>query len=185
MSGGNQQTMQQQQQPPYIGSKISLISKLNIRYEGTLYTVDAVESTIALAKGCHSFIFKLFFKSFSVQSFGTEDRQTDVFVAPRVEVYDFIIFKASDIKDLVVCEAPKSGTQPNPFSSGLTYDPAIVSISKKPPPEPKIIANPKLSNMAMNGLIFKKHGMELNLQDRPMKPKLIFCFHDFVLNILF
>ncbi|MFH4978302.1 hypothetical protein AB6A40_005011 [Gnathostoma spinigerum] len=99
------------QQTPYIGSRISLISKLDIRYEGILYTVDTNESTIALAK---------------VQSFGTEDRPTANPVAGRDEIYEYIIFKASDIKDLIVCETPKPIAQ----LSGLAYDPAIITISQ-------------------------------------------------------
>ncbi|KAL3080015.1 hypothetical protein niasHT_034573 [Heterodera trifolii] len=126
----NANQQQRAQQPPYIGSKISLISKLDIRYEGTLYTVDAIESTIALAK---------------VRSYGTEDRHTPVYVPPRDEVYDFIIFKASDIKDLIVCELPKISGTNSPLVTGLPYDPAIVSISKNPPPEPKLPT--KLNNM--------------------------------------
>jgi len=97
---------------PYLGSKISLISRLDIRYEGILYTVDSNESTIALAK---------------VRSFGTENRSTDHPVRARDQVYEYIIFKASDIKDLVVCEGPK---QPEP--GDVDYDPAIVSVSKPP-----------------------------------------------------
>ncbi|KFM75891.1 Protein LSM14-like protein, partial [Stegodyphus mimosarum] len=97
---------------PYLGSKISLISKSEIRYEGILYTIDTKESTVALAK---------------VRSFGTEGRPTDRPVAPRDEIYEYIIFRASDIKDLHVCEPPKS-------HHTLPHDPAIVQHS--PPISP-------------------------------------------------
>uniref|UniRef100_A0A8R1HG97 Protein LSM14 homolog n=1 Tax=Caenorhabditis japonica TaxID=281687 RepID=A0A8R1HG97_CAEJA len=102
-------------QTPYIGSKISLISKLDIRYEGILYTVDTNDSTIALAK---------------VRSFGTEKRPTANPVAARDDVYEYIIFKASDIKDLIVCDTPKMAT----IGGGLPYDPAIISVSSRSAP---------------------------------------------------
>ena len=38
-------------QTSYIGCKISLISKLGIRYDGVLYSVDVNEATIALSNG--------------------------------------------------------------------------------------------------------------------------------------
>lgn len=96
---------------PYLGSKISLISRSEIRYEGILYTIDQKESTVALAK---------------VRSYGTEDRPTDRPVAPRDEVYEYIIFRGPDIKDIRVCHPPKP--QPT-LEGGLPNDPAIVQHS--------------------------------------------------------
>uniref|UniRef100_A0A672IS13 LSM family member 14B n=1 Tax=Salarias fasciatus TaxID=181472 RepID=A0A672IS13_SALFA len=89
---------------PYIGSKISLISKAQIRYEGILSSVDTDRSTVALAK---------------VKSHGTEHRPTDRPVPPKDEIYEYIIFRGSDIRDITVSEPPKP-------HHGLPRDPAIV-----------------------------------------------------------
>ncbi|XP_054465683.1 protein LSM14 homolog B isoform X2 [Anoplopoma fimbria] len=89
---------------PYIGCKIGLISKAQNRYEGILYTIDKVNSTVVLAK---------------VKCFGTEGRPTDRPTPPRDDIYEYITFRGSDIKDISLCEPPRS-------HHGLPPDPAIV-----------------------------------------------------------
>uniref|UniRef100_A0A8C3A1U7 LSM family member 14B n=1 Tax=Cyclopterus lumpus TaxID=8103 RepID=A0A8C3A1U7_CYCLU len=89
---------------PYIGCKIGLISKAQNRYEGILYTIDKVNSTVVLAK---------------VKCFGTEGRPTDRPTPPKDDVYEYITFRGSDIKDITLCEPPRS-------HHGLPPDPAIV-----------------------------------------------------------
>lgn len=95
---------------PYIGSKISLISKSDIRYEGILHEVDTKASTVALE---------------NVKVCGTEDRRKnkEEFVPPSDQIYEYIVFRGSDIKDLTVKEAPPKKPQP-------ASDPAIISSAK-------------------------------------------------------
>ncbi|XP_067360529.1 protein LSM14 homolog B-like isoform X3 [Channa argus] len=133
---------------PYIGSKISLISKAQIRYEGILSSVDTERSTIALAK---------------VKSYGTEDRHTDRPVPPKDDVYEYIIFRGSDIKDITVSESPKP-------HHGLPCDPAIVQSSLgsagaayHPRWSPYRDIMPTYSQLAASSLLNQQYNVALGL----------------------
>ncbi|XP_061437510.1 protein LSM14 homolog A-A-like [Lethenteron reissneri] len=81
-----------------LGSRTSLISMAGIRYEGTLSGVNSDDCTVALAK---------------VRVCGTEGRPAERAVAPREEIYDYIIFRASEIKDLAELGCPLSALHPH------------------------------------------------------------------------
>ena len=76
-----------------VGSRISLISKKNIRYEGTLYSINEADATVALQ---------------NVKSYGTEGREKAeegcTFVPPQDAVHPYLLFRGCDIKDLHVHE---------------------------------------------------------------------------------
>lgn len=134
---------------PFLGSKISLISKSEIRYEGILYTIDAQESIIALAK---------------VRSFGTEDRPTEMPVPARDEVYEYIIFRGTDIKKIEVCDTPKQPTL-------LHNDPAIVQHSA--PAVPSSFQAAPFSRQSLGpiggglGLSYSAYGQSMTQQGIP------------------
>lgn len=107
---------------PYIGAKISLISRSEIRYEGVLAEVDPKEATIGLE---------------NVMMMGTENRKAaNEFVPMNPQVYDYILFRSTDIKDLQVCEAPQTLQPVQP--SHAYADPAIVRQQQAAPPQPKL-----------------------------------------------
>lgn len=107
-------------------SRISLISKRDIRcvayarspggiclhwrsYVGTLHEINSENSTVALEQ---------------VKSYGTEGRSEEE-VPPSDNVYEYIVFRGSDVKDLRIEKEPdKKPQQPQ-----VPDDPAILGVS--------------------------------------------------------
>ncbi|KAJ4158100.1 uncharacterized protein LMH87_008642 [Akanthomyces muscarius] len=94
----------------FLGSRISLISKSDIRYVGTLHEINSEESTVSLE---------------NVRSFGSEGRKGRPAeeIAPSEQVYEYIVFRGSDVKDLRIEEHPGIKENKPP---AVPDDPAIL-----------------------------------------------------------
>ena len=100
----------------YIGSVLSVISKAGIRYVGTLVMIDSQNQTLTLQ---------------SVRSYGSEGRRGETKeVPPSDDIYEFIIFKASDLKEFNVVKPPEK-------SDKEFQDPAIVETKQKEEEKPE------------------------------------------------
>ncbi|KAJ7446890.1 Scd6-like Sm domain-containing protein [Mycena galericulata] len=103
----------------FIGKPISLISHSDVRYRGILAGIDPAASTIQLS---------------NVFSMGTESRRpVSEYIPPVQEPYQYIIFRASEVKDLSVDE------QPAPRRS-VHDDPAVLGASTQAPAPPAPVA---------------------------------------------
>lgn len=83
------------------------------RYVGVLHEINSDESTVSLE---------------NVRSFGTEGRRNrpEEEIAPSDQVYDYIIFRGSDVKDLRIEDHPGMKENKPP---AMPEDPAIVNVS--------------------------------------------------------
>ncbi|XP_010635931.1 protein LSM14 homolog B isoform X2 [Fukomys damarensis] len=102
----------------------------------------------------------------AVRSFGTEDRPTDRPAPPREEIYEYIIFRGSDIKDITVCEPPKA-------QHTLPQDPAIVQSSlgsaSASPFQPHVPYSPfrgmpPYGQLAASSLLSQQYAASLSLE---------------------
>ncbi|GAA5858151.1 hypothetical protein JCM8547_005672 [Rhodosporidiobolus lusitaniae] len=116
----------------FVGSLISLISKSDIRYQGVLHSIDPQAATVSLEK---------------VRSLGTEGRKGNPAeeVPASDNVYDFIVFRASDVKDLQI-EAPAAAAESSAPSDPAivgTAAPATLAAQPAPTPQPAAASPPK------------------------------------------
>ena len=142
----------------FIGSRISLISKKNIRYEGTLYSINESDSTVALQ---------------DVKSFGTEGRElldttgASTFVPPNDVVHAYLLFRGQDIKDLHVHEGAKEADATPAAAAEENQQPAAPA----PAPQP---AQPKVESTqpsAATAAVEKKKKPEKPPAAPPQKKK--------------
>ncbi|KAF7590587.1 hypothetical protein BBP40_002624 [Aspergillus hancockii] len=142
-----------------IGQRFNLISKSDIRYVGTLHEINPEASTIALE---------------NVVSFGTEGRRGNPAeeIPPSASVYEYIVFRGSDVKDISVAEDKKEDAAPEPPQ--VPDDPAILgdpSLRDLPNPNhrhnnPRYHVRPRLGILRHSSKEVSTPPMDNVLEDR-------------------
>ena len=79
-------------------------------YVGTLHEISSENSTVALEQ---------------VKSFGTEGRNPEDEVPASDNIYEYIVFRGSDVKDLRIEKEPEKSTE----QPQVPDDPAILGVS--------------------------------------------------------
>ncbi|KAM5458177.1 hypothetical protein MaudCBS49596_000089 [Microsporum audouinii] len=101
----------------FIGRRFNLVSMSDIRYVGTLHDINPEASTIALE---------------NVISHGTEGRRGNASeeVPPASCVYEYIVFRGSDVKDINFADNEKENQAPE--QPQVPNDPAILGTTAPP-----------------------------------------------------
>ena len=98
----------------FIGSRIALISKSDIKYLGTLHEINSDTHTVALE---------------NVSSYGTEGRKGNPAeeIPGSDQIYEYIVFRGSDVKELNIVAPPAE--KENKAPPQMPNDPAILGVS--------------------------------------------------------
>ena len=128
----------------YIGKTISLISNKGLRYVGLLDKISAEDATVSLK---------------SVRSFGTEGRMAEqgqpaMEVMPGTDVYEYVVFRGSDVKDLSVLDTPIEEVRPvtyYPPSGTANLPPASHTTAQNAPAAPGPTSAPSRGETAPRG----------------------------------
>ncbi|KAM9935098.1 hypothetical protein OXX80_005337 [Metschnikowia pulcherrima] len=128
----------------YIGKTISLISNKGLRYVGLLDKISAEDATVSLK---------------SVRSFGTEGRMAEqgqpaMEVMPGTDVYEYVVFRGSDVKDLSVLDTPIEEVRPvtyYPPSGTANSPPASHTTAQNAPAVPGPTSAPSRGETAPRG----------------------------------
>jgi protein LSM14 len=141
---------------PYVGSKIQLISKSDIRFIGILHSINEKESSISLEQ---------------VQSFGTEGRTGDPSreILPMPQLFPLIVFKGSDVKDLSVITGPSHMPPPGMSQMSQGTPPGMSQMNHGMPPGMSQMNHPSgMSHHGMPpGMSQMNHGMHQMNQGMP------------------